>query len=81
MKGGNKVDFGRCAVTSIALLTDESSQPTVTIFEDNFESGNLGVGWTTYTTDFGRVEVNTGYSNGGSYSLLLDCNRRGTYNK
>lgn len=48
-------------------------------FEDDFESGNLGSGWTTYTTGNGRVEVASGYSYGGSYSLLLDCHTNGTY--
>ncbi len=41
-------------------------------FYDGFESGTLGTGWTTYTTDDGRVQVSSSYPYTGTYSVLLD---------
>ncbi|UCC87827.1 MAG: M4 family metallopeptidase, partial [Anaerolineales bacterium] len=41
-------------------------------FSDGFESGNLGTGWTAYTSNEGRVRVGSSYPHSGAYSLLLD---------
>ena len=41
-------------------------------FYDDFESGSLGTGWSPWTTEQGRVRVETGYPYSGAYSLLLD---------
>ena len=41
-------------------------------FADGFESGALGPGWFTYTTDEGRVRVMINYACSGNYSALLD---------
>jgi len=41
-------------------------------FCDGFEAGNLGIGWTTYATDEGRVQVSSSYPHSGTYSVLLD---------
>jgi len=41
-------------------------------FCDGFESGILGTGWMTYTTNEGRVQVSPSYPYSGTYSVLLD---------
>lgn len=41
-------------------------------FTDGFEKGAMGTGWSSYTTNEGRVQVSTSHPYVGSYSLLLD---------
>jgi putative hemolysin len=41
-------------------------------FCDGFEAGDLGIGWITYVTDEGRVQVSASYPYSGTYSVLLD---------
>jgi subtilisin family serine protease len=41
-------------------------------FCDGFESGSLGIGWTTHITNEGRVQVSSSYPHSGTYSVLLD---------
>ena len=52
--------------------TKTPSPPASFPFSDDFESGGLGSGWTTYITEEGRVRVAGGYPYQGTYSLLLD---------
>ena len=65
------VDTAVCAAPGYTLDT---------IFYDGFESGDLTAGgWTTATTNDGRVQVNTYDPYAGSYSALLDSAVDGSY--
>ncbi len=73
--------YGIVQLHSALLYTSGPTTPTPTKtpsppasfpFSDDFESSNLGSGWTTYITEEGRVRVAGGYPYQGTYSLLLD---------
>jgi len=51
---------------------------TLTFF-DNFDDGDLGSDWTTYSSDatYGRIGVRTEDAHSGSYSVIADVNTNG----
>ena len=54
---------------------------TYTFFDD-FDDGDLGSNWTTYSSDatYGRIGVRTEDAHSGSYSVIADVSSNGHYN-
>ena len=56
---------------------EQSFGPTATYtFFDDFDDGDLGSNWTTYSSDatYGRIGVRTEDAHSGSYSVIADVN-------
>ena len=62
---------------------EQSFEPTATYtFFDDFDDGDLGSNWTTYSSDttYGRIGVRTDDAYSGSYSVIADVSSSGHYN-
>ena len=67
------VSPGTVAADRLAVIGVLPANDGIPVFQDNFETGNLGSAWTTQTTATGRIQVTGQYgTSSGNFALAMD---------